>query len=249
MTGKMNSLKIDLPYLERLSTSELSQLARSFDIEIPPGRDRTLIIGELLEFAPCLNFYQQGSVNERELKPHFVMPEPPQPNKTLLELPPPVQLPKQYGFTYIDILIRDPFWIYVFWGICPSDRKKYEKKPSFDAYILRVRLDNCMMEGGKDVVLSATVEVKDNARYLNIPPETGSWKHCPQDSTCPYIVELCALLGGEEIVLVSSHSFHLPRTLPLPGRADSEILEKAMLKLSGISDLNVYRNTEEVPIA
>ncbi|MDR3302463.1 MAG: DUF4912 domain-containing protein [Spirochaetaceae bacterium] len=246
----MSSLKINLPYLEQLSTRELSSLAKSFDIEIPPGRDRTRIIGELLEFAPCLNFYQQGSGKGRVPSAHFAMTEPPRRvSKTLPELPPPVPLPKQYGFSYIDVLIRDPFWIYVFWGICTADRKKYEQKPAFGGYTLRVLLDNCLMEGGNEAVLSTGIDVRDHSRYLNIPSEIGNWKHCPQDSTCPYIVELCARSGEEDVALVSSHSFHLPRTLPLPGRAGSEILDKPMLKLSGISDLDVYRNAEGAPLA
>jgi hypothetical protein len=238
-----------LSHLEGLSTQELSLLANSLDIELPREHDRTRIIGELLEGVPCLNIYQQ---NDAGTERGFCR-EPPHPQfgKSLLDMPPPppASLPKQYGFTYMDVLIRDPFWIYVFWGICSADRKRYEKKGPFSGYVLRVSLNDCMMETGKDTVLIATIGVKDSSRYLSIPSETRNWEHCPEEGTCSYVVDLCAVFSGKEMTLVSSQPFNLPRTLPLPGRRDSLVLEKPMMKLSGILDMNVYRNVGDAPCA
>jgi hypothetical protein len=240
----MYDLRVNLPYLEGLATDELWSLASSLDLSLPPGMDRSLVIAELLEAAPCLGLYHRQCTGEREDVLHIEVPEPPSISKTLLELPPPVPLPKQYGYTYIDVLIRDPFWIFVLWEISTADRKKYEKKAGFNGFLLRVRLHNCTVPEGQNIILSAMIESRDTSRYLNFPPEAECRKFCGEDTACPYIVELCAVMSGREIVLVSSQPFKMARSLPLPGAKDSEIFEDPVLILSGIADLNVYRNVE-----
>jgi hypothetical protein len=239
----MYDLKINLPYLEGLSTDELRTLANSLDVGLQPGLDRSLVIAELLEAAPCLGLYHQFT-GQREDVLHIEAPETPSISKTLLELPPPVPLPKQYGFTYIDVLLRDPFWIFVLWEISTADKRKYERNRGFDGFLLRVRLHDCSIPEGKNTILSAMINSGDTSRYLNFPLEAECRKFCDEDSACPYIVELCAVVNSREITLVSSPPFKMARPLPLPGAKGSELFEDPVLVLSGIADLNVYRNVE-----
>jgi hypothetical protein len=240
----MYDIKVNLPYLEGLTTGELWLLADNFDIGLQPGLDRSLLIAELLEAAPCLGLYHEQFTGRREDVLHLEPPEPPLISKTLLELPPPVSLPKQYGFTYIDVIIRDPFWIFVLWEISTADKRKYEKKAGFNGFLLRVRLHDCSIPEGQNTILSAAIDGRDTSRYLNFPPEAECRKFCGENTACPYIVELCVVRNEREIVLVASHPFKMPRSLPLPGAKGSEIFEDPMYILSGIAHLNVYRNVE-----
>jgi hypothetical protein len=228
----MNDLKINLPYLEGLTTAELSKLADSFDIDIPPGLDRNLIIGELLEFAPCLSLYQNEiAANVTALE----QPKPTLVSKSLIELPTPSLLPKHYGFTFIDVLVRDPFWIFVFWEVSAADRKKYEKNADFEGYKLRVRLHNS--GESKDALFMASVGIKDSSRYINFPSE--SRYVCDGTKSCSFVVDLCAVCANEKNILVTSGDFCLPAILPLPGEA--AIYEDSMMLLSGLCDLEVLR--------
>ncbi|MDR2865519.1 MAG: DUF4912 domain-containing protein [Spirochaetaceae bacterium] len=239
------SQKINLPYLEWLTTRELSSLAGNFDIDIPPGFDRTLVIGELLECAPCLSLYRQEFVGEQDEVLHLDQPDLAPLVKTLLDVPPPVPLPKQYAFTYLDVLIRDPFWVYVFWEISGSDRKRYEQKQGFSAYNIRVLLTDCASGEGRNTILSAHIENFDDFRYLNFPGEEEWGQFYPKGTDCAYRVELCAILDNEEFLLVSSRPFRMPKTPVLPEQEDAEIAANPILKLSGILDLPVYSQFSE----
>jgi hypothetical protein len=262
----------NLPYLEGLSTGELYSLADSFDLGVPPESERKDIIAELLEYAPCLILYRQ-EMKKRKAVIRIEAPEQESLNRTILELPPLSPLPKQYGFTYIDVLIRDPFWVYVFWEISSSDRKNYEKLHGYSHFLLRVMRKESRGSSSPNIVsiLSVKIDARDNSRYLNFQSEA----HERVDADVNYTVELCACLNASgansvgvanngasgngaksgvdmppipttrELILASTPLFVMPRTLPLPGTAGGTVFENPVLTLSGIADMDVYREIDK----
>ncbi|GHV78668.1 DUF4912 domain-containing protein [Spirochaetia bacterium] len=140
-----------------------------------------------------------------------------------IQAPPPATapLPKHYNISYIEVLIRDPLWAFAFWEVNAHDKETLEQAPDFNGYCLRVlSKDN----------LSFTVQVGtgDSAWYLGFPPEGGRFR-----------VELCAMRKAAPAVLAVSKPFNMP-TLP-----ETNIAGEAspLLRLSGIDDFNILRNT------
>ena len=110
-------------YLESLTTGELIRIADSFGIDIPPGLERVFIIGELLDIA----FDEDGEAEEGAAEPLAAA--------DFLDSAP---LPKQYNITFIELLIRDPLWVFLFWEVKGSDKEVFEKEADFEGYCLRV---------------------------------------------------------------------------------------------------------------
>ena len=131
-------------------------------------------------------------------------------------------LPKQYNITYIEVLIRDPLWAFAFWEINAHDRETHEGAPDFDGYCLRAKA-----KARDHLSFTVPVEPGDSAWYLGFPPEGGR-----------YTVELCAIRKDTPLVLAVSKPFRLP-TLP-EGPASGNPL----LRLSGIEEFTILRNTE-----
>jgi hypothetical protein len=210
--------------LESLATRELILIADRSGIDIPPGLDRAFIIRELLE-------------NQDEEYPE---------EASLLgkESPETVQLPKQYNITFLEVLVRDPLWVFAFWEVKKSDRERFEGDPDFDGYCLRVLP---LSAGGipgfpglqfgepcppvnaflRAEARSVRVGLEDNSWYLGFPPGGGSFK-----------AELCVLTGEWRILAVS-------RPFTLPGMLEKqESPENPLIRLSGEESFSVLRNTD-----
>jgi hypothetical protein len=245
----MDELRISLPYLEGLTTAELYALAGRFELDLPPGLGRSAIMEELVDIAPCLVFYQSALTEA----PPPASPE----DKTQLALPDPATLPKQYNMTYIDVLVRDPFWVFVIWEISAHDRKKYEKAAGFQGYTLRVRRAAAVtkidadflqtvrrlrgfpfrrtMEMDADFLYTVRFTEHFASRYLNFPSD-GSREGGGEEA---YIVELCAVCRDAMPILVSSRPFCLPKSMPCFSGAPSA--HSPALLLSGIEKLAAPR--------
>jgi hypothetical protein len=137
----------------------------------------------------------------------------------------PAGLPARYNSTYIEALVRDPLWVFVFWEIRCADKTKYEREENFGGYYLRVQPENA--ETGS---FSVQVGNTDTAWYLGFPPGGGKFK-----------VELCFETGSGFKTIACSKTFRLPRLLNKQG--DNEKLkEKPLIALSGLDDFPVLRN-------
>jgi len=205
--------------LESLSTAELIKLADSFGIDIPFGLERVFIIEELLETA------LPGRDD----------------SKDVLEASPDIAetaaLPKQYNISYIEIMIRDPFWAFAFWEIKEHDRQIHENAPDFEGYCLRVIPVGEGEAGGDSFTVS--VDVNDSARYLG-------FQHESQTSTNRrYIVKLCAIRDILEVPLASSRVFSLPRLNDTPDR-NNELRQYPCICLSGARDFSVIKSADRL---
>ena len=222
-------------WLESLSTDELIKLADSYGIDIPASLERVFIIWELLE-ADADN--EHIPENNLEINKGTAV--------TAL-------LPKQYNISYIEVIIRDPLWVFVFWEIKQHDRESYENSPGFTGYCLRViSLDAENPNNGKphvsmhenmkentDESFTVAINTDDTERYLGFPEDkTVSGVSTPV--RC-YIVKLCAIHDGREIPLAVS----LPFVMNDGASKNIGNLQKNLcISLSGVQDFSVAKGRD-----
>jgi hypothetical protein len=224
--------------LESLTSAELVKLADFYGLDIPPGLDRLFIIEELLEIAPDGEGREEQGPTDCE-RGSLVM------DTGFLES---VPLPKQYNITFIEVMVRDPLWAFVFWEIKAFDRETFEKAPDFGGYYLKVspwevRGNVPQAEG----VFTVPVEPGDSARYLGFSPN-GEAEDGRKNRRK---VELCLKRGAGEFVLAVSDPFRLPSLPMLPARPGQEETCKRyknpLVRLSGCGDFHILRNPDRFP--
>ncbi|MDR1910043.1 MAG: DUF4912 domain-containing protein, partial [Spirochaetaceae bacterium] len=200
-------------------------------IDVPGGLERIFIIEELLD---------------------LVREDEPGGGEGTLEdplLPEPSLLPRQYNITYLNVLIRDPLWVFVFWEIKAADREAWEKAGDFGGYFLKVfpvdRTGRPTIEALTPFVVS--VGADDNSRYLGFPPL--EWKasepRAPESRSAAswFRVELRRLMGEAEIPVVQAAPFRLPALLPPQGEWSGQ---SRLRILSGLDDIPVLRNADRL---
>jgi hypothetical protein len=123
----------------------------------------------------------------------------------------------------MEVLPRDPLWVYVCWELKAQDRERYEADSHFEGYALRA-----MEERNGAFIESFTVPVgtEDNSWYLGFS-ESGTFR-----------VGLWVM--GLNVCPVMSRTFTLPRFINSPG--NEEILERPLNRLSGAADFNILKD-------
>ena len=201
-------------HLNSLTNRELVKMADGAGIDIPSDPDRILIIRELLD----------SKLDEEIPQDHLT--EKPNPETA--------ELPRQYHITYLEVLPRDPRWVYVFWEIKALDRERYESDPRFEGYALKAL--ECQTGPGKSAennfkeAFTVPVNPEDNSWYLGFP-RSG-------------IFRIALWLQGLETSLIVSRIFTLPRFLNSP--ENETFLARPLIRLSGAADLAVLRDAEKV---
>jgi len=212
--------------LESLSTGELVKLAESIDIDIPPGLERIFIIEELLE---NFNSNEQEPREEIGINPSYSESVP---------------LPKQYNISFVEVIIRDPLWVYVFWEIKGHDRETYENAHDFKGYVLRVIPLNKgeTIPKSKDNSYMVTISTEDSSRYLGFTEQSSQAEKSSQDEN-RYIVMIGAIRGDIEHQIALSTPFCLPRLV----EDNTDIPDQnPLLRLSGIQDFTTIRTTDHL---
>ncbi|MDR0584614.1 MAG: DUF4912 domain-containing protein [Treponema sp.] len=227
----MEESHLTRPYLESLSADELVKLADSFAIDIPYGLERIFIIEELLALSSGDEFVSEDDMED---SPDFTEA---------------ADLPRRYNISYMEVMIRDPLWAFVFWEVKEHDKELHEKTPDFGGYRLKVipltaddgrasRPKRASMTD-RENFFTVPVGVDDAAWYLGFPPAEGR-----------YMVELCALQGEKEIALIFSRPFKMPRLLEPSSRKVGlpedlqDIYRNPLACLSGARDFALIRNAD-----
>jgi len=210
------------PWLGSLSTDELIKLADSYGIDIPFGLERIFIIEELLE---CTNTDKQETTSDLVVNPSY--------SETVL-------LPKQYNISYVDVIIRDPLWIFVFWEVKGHDRELHENAPDFNGYCLRiVPLDENGNESkSKENLFTVPVSKEDHARYLGLTEHIGL-------NTNSYVIKLGVIRGESEFHIASSLPFHLPALSE--NEITASLANNPLIRMSGVQDLLIMMKTDRQP--
>ncbi|GMO24791.1 MAG: hypothetical protein Ta2B_04240 [Termitinemataceae bacterium] len=227
--------------LQRYSTAELIALAQRLGIDVSPDLDRPFIIDELLEYAPCLNIYQEENPFNPEDFGTTILKSV---DNTLEEFETTAELPKQYNLTFIETLVRDPLWVFVYWELRNIEKKQIERQADFEEYFLRVKLFECKYSDGRENLFTVPVGTQDNSRYLNFPPDTPCRTLCKNLNSGNFQVELCASYGKKKSIIASSKPFELPCILSFSEDEFSGIFNNPFIIASGLNDLPILRNIE-----
>jgi hypothetical protein len=224
----MDDSRLTRSHLENLSTDELVKLADSFGVDIPSGLERVFIVEELLELVR-----NDEPAPEEDLK-----------NRT--DFTEAAALPRQYNISYIEVMIRDPVWAFVFWEVKGHDKELYEQDPDFTGYCLRViplppggDSRAGAFQADREDSFTVPVGTTDTAWYLGFSPGAGC-----------YQVKLCALREEEELALAISRPFKMPRLLEAPNLKNNlpesiqALYENSLACLSGVRDFDVIRNAD-----
>ncbi|MDR1127092.1 MAG: DUF4912 domain-containing protein [Treponema sp.] len=194
-------------YLEGLTTQELINIADHFDIDIPPNLAWNFIIEVLLDIE--LDY---------DVQPLLDIP-----------LSGAVPLPECYNITFINVLVRDPMWVFAFWEIKRQDKEYIESSPDFDGYFLKVLPLN-----DPKGAWTVNIEPDDTAWYVSIPVPGGVFS-----------LTLCALFGDKEAILAVSREFTMPKLFE-PQKARLYAEKNPLLRLSGVEDFPIVRDMEKV---
>lgn len=218
----MGENPITRAYLESLTASELLKVADNMGVDIPPDLDRIFIMEEILEIC---------SIDEEPAESQETLMV----DTVLIESAP---LPKHYNITFIEVMVRDPLWAFVFWEIKSQDKEQFEKSPDFDGYYLKVspvvlpvdRMEDPYLTEAK--VFKIPVKPDDTAWYLGLNPSMSEKNE--------YKVEFCVEMKGEETVVAVSNPVKLPE---LPREAGKQ-KPNPLIHLSGYEDFHILRNKE-----
>ena len=164
-----------------------------------------------------------------------------------------VPLPKHYNITFIEVMIRDPLWAFVFWEIKASDREQFEKAADFEGYYLKVSPlndSNGPSRQGNEALFTVQIKPEDTAWYLSLSPDSGENSSLMAQSQ--FKVEFCVKLGGTENVLAESNPVRLPLFPEFsPAAAGKQEMLGAngasgnkLVRLSGYGDFHVLRKKE-----
>jgi hypothetical protein len=218
MTGIPN-VSVSRTRLESLSTGELTELADNYGIDIPHGLERIFIIEELLEYS---NKNNQETNDDIEIDPTY---------------PETAALPKQYNISFIEVVIRDPLWVFVYWEIKGQDREMHENASDFNGYCLRlVPLNDGETEtNSKEDLFTVPINVEDSARYLGLTEHSSK-------TMSRYIVKLGVIRGSTEIHIAESQPFCLPKLIE--NETINVMKENPLSRLSGVQDLSITKSTD-----
>ena len=224
----MEEIPFTRAYLESLATGDLVKMADDLGLDIPNNPDRAFVIDELLDSSP------------RDEDRYIDSQEQEMADQVVLETAP---LSKNYNVSFIDVMIRDPLWAFVFWELRASDEEQFEKTPDFNGYYLKISpfetTDNSSHKNNdgqtSDDVFTIPVKKEDKARYLGLTNTVGDGTSLTEQ--CQYKVEFCASAGGFETVLAVSSPVRLPGQPILP-------LENQLARLSGYGDFRVVKKSE-----
>ena len=226
-----------MSYLESLSTGELAELADRNGLDIPPGLERVFIIGELLELD---RYDRRNSENGEADYAGLSMP----PGEFIM----PTALPDQYGMSHIEVLIRDPLWVFVFWEVKKQGPILQEEGAAPNEYCLRI----VPLKGDElraDIATSFTVAVgiSDRSLYVGIPHDAG---RC-------FRADLCVRNGDCCTALAVSRPFRLPWLVgpksygQIPndarGRDMQAVYRNPLSNLSGAGCFPLVRSVDRLP--
>ena len=218
--------ELTLAYLESLSTGELIELAAENGLDIPPGLERVFIIEELLYLDNNFND-KAWEIEEAEIHDSH--------HHEFKEF---MVLPQQYHVSFIDVLIRDPLWAFVFWEIKAHDRNVHKNTIDFKGYCLRViPLKGDDLQPDEAASFIVAVDSGDSSRYLGFPPEDG---RC-------FKVELCMLNRENRTVIAESRPFRLPRLIKLKPDEDMQaVYRNPLAVLSGADRFSLVHSEDRL---
>jgi len=213
----MNEEPINRASLEKLSFSDLVQLADEYGVDVPEDLDRRFLIAELLELAEESNNKEDEMIisSEENNQQPFV-------------------LNGNFNETQVSCVLRNPAWLFVFWNLNDSDYAKINDAPGKN---LKLRI--CSYENAEaskpDEAFEVQTPSQSQEQYVLLPKGKKFIK-----------VELISLAAGAGDVIAISPMVAIPQGASIvndlqPGR---EEVFSPVAELSGIKELltEQYKN-------
>ena len=213
----MNEEPINRASLEKLSFSDLVQLADEYGVDVPEDLDRRFLIAELLELAEESNSTEDEMVIASDTAEQQ-----------------PVVFSGNFNETQVSCVLRNPAWLFVFWNLNNTDAAKIEEDPSSS---LKLRI--CSFADPKDAKPDEAFEVQtpsqSQEQYVLLPKGK---KHIK--------VELIYVTAGTSEVLAFTPVISIPQGSSLvndlqPGR---DVDFPPVIELSGMKEIitEQYKN-------
>ncbi len=207
----MDHISLNRAYLETLTTEALVRLGDEFGVDIPPALNRRLIIGELLEVQD--EFYSNAPASSS-----FADALPQGSTDTV---------PESYNETQINILLRDPGWIFVYWDFRSVEFSACTSQRGFESFGLRVSFF-------EDKNLS---QLKDSYN-IAVSPSDRKWYVHLSEHCCFCRVDLLSMCSlNRDTVLAQSNIVGVPPVAGIEIPKSGSVREAPLLSLSGINDL------------
>ncbi|MDR2900992.1 MAG: DUF4912 domain-containing protein [Treponema sp.] len=208
-------------YLETLTTGELVKMADTQGIDIPPDLERIFIIQEIIEAEADFEFDESETGAEV-----------PADHDSILEQ---VSLPHQYNVNYLEVLLRDSLWAFVYWEINSLDREAYESSSDFKGFFLHV------------IPLSSKgVASTSDSFTISVGNTDDSWRIYLSPDIRLFQVNLCVNRRGHNEVIISSRQLYVPQILDPADEAIRNSPHYPFLRLSGIEEFEILRNVDKV---
>ena len=213
----MNEEPLNRASLEKLSFSDLVQLADEYGVDVPDDLDRRFLIAELLELAEESNSIEDEMVISSESEEQQ-----------------PMVFNGNFNETQVSCVLRNPAWLFVFWNLNGTDSSKIKESP-----LGSLKLRICSFADPKDVKPEEAFEVQtpsqSQEQYVLLPKGKKYIK-----------VELIYMNGGASEVLAFSPVISIPQGSSLvndlqPGR---DVEFSPVIELSGMKEVitEQYKN-------
>lgn len=214
--------KLSRGFLETLSSIELIRLADEYGIDIPDDLSRQFIIGDLIQLGEELE--QSESAKES-----IVLSS----DENTMNVN---TLPKSYNETKVNIVLRNPVSLFVWWDLSEAVLEKIEE--SFGTFSLAVYF----FEDERDEKLCETFDIRispeDREQYVIIP---AGKKFVRVDLVCE--------CDGKKSPLAFSQLLPLPQTPQIVLMRPGEKLDiPPIMEISGANEMvrehyNEYRQS------
>ena len=213
----MNEDTINRASLEKLSFSDLVQLADEYGVDVPEDLDRRFLIAELLELAE-----ESNNIDDEMI----IAAESDNPQSTVLN--------GNFNETQVSCVLRNPAWLFVFWNLNDNDAARINENPACSLK-LRICLYSDIKDSKPDEAFEVQTPSQSQEQYVLIPKGTKYIK-----------VELVCVTAGAGEIIAFSPIVSIPQGSSLvndlqPGREEDF---SPVIELSGIRELitEQYKN-------
>ena len=213
----MNEEPINRASLEKLSFSDLVQLADEYGVDVPEDLDRRFLIAELLELAE-----ESNNIDDEMI----IATESDNPQSTVLN--------GNFNETQVSCVLRNPAWLFVFWNLNDNDAARINENPACSLK-LRICLYSDIKDSKPDEAFEVQTPSQSQEQYVLIPKGTKYIK-----------VELVFVTAGAGEIIAFSPIVSIPQGSSLvndlqPGREEDF---SPVIELSGIRELitEQYKN-------
>ena len=221
--------------LRSLTYNELAHIADKGNINVLQDMDKESLVSVIFEALEEERLDREGNNNltiQVEAKKFAVS----QDQELFLDFGDNVELPDRYRETRLGLMLRDPSWVYCYWDIEDRVLDELKENGEYSGLILRVT-ELAAPDWGRDSSVEwfdIPIQVGDLRRYINLPSEDTF-----------YGIEIFALLGEKEALIVRSNIIESSRdyVAPFPGKENAN--RDLLIELSGSStDIGSFPGTE-----